>query len=136
MSKALFLSKLKNLFFFLIFKELSIFITGAIASLFFKALSIDFKSFKEKNGLAASWINTLFGLNFFKNFKAIKDESCLVLPPFINVIFLFFIFLKYLLWDLFTTTIIFLKIFDSIALSIEYFKTYLPPTYEYCFGIL
>ena len=44
-----------------------------------------FKSLIEKSGLAASCIRILLGLYFFKYFKAIKDESDLSLPPFINL---------------------------------------------------
>ena len=51
------------------------------------------KKFKPTNVLihdaAASCINTLVGLNFFKYFKANKEESDLSFPPFMILIFEF-----------------------------------------------
>ena len=41
--------------------------------------------FIEKFGLAASCINTLFGLYFLRYFKAIREESDLSFPPFIAI---------------------------------------------------
>ena len=58
--------------------------TGMTALFFFKLLFIFFNNWTEKFGLAASWINTFFGLNFFKYFNAINDESNLSLPPLIT----------------------------------------------------
>ena len=51
--------------------------------------------------------NTLFGLNFFKNFRDIIDESDLSLPPLIIIIFLENFFLIF--FGLSTTNITFLK---------------------------
>ena len=90
-------------------------ITGIDALFFFKELIKLTNNFDEKSGLAASWIKTFFGLNFLINFKAIKEESDLSLPPLItNTFFGNLILICFLLL---TTKIIFLKRFDFIALS-------------------
>ena len=52
----------------------------------FKFLAKFLSNFIEKFGLAASCINTFFGLYFFRYFKAIRDESNLSLPPLIKLI--------------------------------------------------
>ena len=74
----------------------------------------------EKSGLAASWIKTLFGLNFFKNFRDIIDESDLSLPPLIIIIFLENFFLIF--FGLSTTNITFLK---SLSQRIKIMKFFL-----------
>ena len=92
-------------------------ITGIDALFVSSDLINRFKSLIVKFGLAASWIKTLIGLNFLIYFKAISEESDLSLPPFIIKTFF-----EYFFWICFlslTTRIIFLKSFDSIALSKE-----------------
>ena len=84
----LFRFKLKSWFFILYLIESFEFIEGITALLFLSDLSRVFKSLIVKFGLAASWIRTLLGLNFFIYFKAIKEESDLSLPPFIIDTFL------------------------------------------------
>ena len=59
---------------------------GTTALLFFKFFVIFLSNPIEKFGLAASCINTFFGLNFLRYFKAFKDESDLYLPPMIILI--------------------------------------------------
>ena len=56
-------------------------IIGTTALLFFKFLAIFLSNLIEKLGLAASCINTFFGLYLFRNFKALKEESDLSFPP-------------------------------------------------------
>ena len=58
-------------------------IIGTTALLFFKFLAIFLSNLIEKLGLAASCIKTFFGLYLFRNFKALKEESDLSLPPLI-----------------------------------------------------
>ena len=81
-------------------------------------LSWEIKFFNNlilKSGLAASWIRIFFGLNFFKYFRAIKEESDLSLPPLITLIDLgYFFFFKW--FRLFVTIIIFLKKIYSLLL--------------------
>ena len=90
-------------------------ITGIEALFLFSELIKFFKSLIVKFGLAASWIKTLFGLNFLIYFNAIKDESDLSLPPSIINTFLGYFFLICFL--LLTTRIIFLKSFELKSLS-------------------
>ena len=70
-------------------------IIGTTALLFFKFLAIFFNNLIEKLGLAASCINTFFGLYLLIYFKALKEESDLSFPPLIILIDLgYFFFLN------------------------------------------
>ena len=70
-------------------------IIGTTALLFFKFLAIFLSNPIEKLGLAASCINTFFGLNLFRYFKALREESDLSFPPLIILIdFGYFFFFK------------------------------------------
>ena len=84
----LFRFKLKSWLFTLYLIESFECIEGITALLFLSDLIRFFKRLIVKFGLAASWIRTLFGLNFFIYFKAINEESDLSLPPFIIETFL------------------------------------------------
>ena len=86
-----------------------------------------------KFGLAASWINTLFGLNLLIYLSAIKDESDLSLPPLIIKTFLGYYFLICFLS--LTTKIIFLKSFELIVLSKECSKRALFLYWINCLGL-
>ena len=93
-------------------------IIGTTALLFFKFLAIFLSNLIEKLGLAASCINTFFGLYLFRNFKALKEESDLSFPPLIILIDLgYFFFFKCL--RLFETIKIFLKSFELSDFSME-----------------
>ena len=96
-------------------------ITGIDAPLSLRDEISLFKSLIEKFGLAASWINTLPGLNFLIYLKAINEESDLSFPPLITETILGYFFLICFLS--FVTMIIFLNSFDNIALSIECSKS-------------
>ena len=67
-------------------------ITGTAALFVFRELINFFRRLILKFGLAASWIKTLTGLNFFIYFNAIKDESDLSFPPLIIKTFLGYFF--------------------------------------------
>ena len=93
------------------------FTVGITALFFLSDLTKFFKSFKEKFGLAASWIKTFNGLNFFIYLSPSKDESDLSFPPLIIITFLGnFLLICFLLL---TTRIIFLNNLDAMAFSIE-----------------
>ena len=70
-----------NLLFFI--SCLSLYSTYGIALVFLPNLDIIFLiNLLLHKGRAASCINTFLILNFFKFFKALKDEICLVSPGF------------------------------------------------------
>ena len=83
----LFLSKLYKLLLILYLIESFGLIIGTTALLLLSLLINFFRRFIEKSGLAASWIKTLFGLNFLIYFKAIREESERSFPPLIIITF-------------------------------------------------
>ena len=60
--------------------------TGTTALFVLKFFVMFLSNLIEKFGLAASCINTFFGLYLFINFKAIKDESKRSFPPLMMLI--------------------------------------------------
>jgi len=88
----LFLLRLNIRFWVLYFIVSFELIIGITALFFIKFLAIFFSSLIEKLGLAASCINTFFGLYFFRYFKALKEESDLSFPPLIILIDLWYFF--------------------------------------------
>ena len=92
---------------------------GITAVFFFSCFINFFNKLIEKSGLAASCIRTLSGFKYLIFFKALNDESCLFFPPLTNISSFLAYFLDKFSYFFDTTTIIFLKSFDFIALSIE-----------------